>query len=59
MKDKQTQQMREKSTEVSREETKKDWQRPKLEFVRPKLTKHGAVKELTGGFFGTFTPPRP
>lgn len=35
---------------------KKTWQDPKLAFVQPKLTKHGSVKELTGGFFGTFNP---
>ena len=35
---------------------KKVWEEPKLEFVEPKLTKHGPVKKLTGGFFGTFSP---
>ena len=35
--------------------SKKDWQDPKLVFVEPKLTKHGAVKDLTGGFFGSFS----
>jgi hypothetical protein len=36
---------------------KKPWQEPKLTFVEPKLTKHGALEEVTGqGFFGGFTP---
>jgi hypothetical protein len=31
------------------------WQRPKLTFVEPTLTKQGDIKELTGyGFFGSF-----
>jgi hypothetical protein len=36
---------------------KKPWQEPKLAFVEPKLTKHGALEEVTGqdGFFGGFT----
>jgi hypothetical protein len=30
---------------------------PKLAFVKPKLTKHGSLKEVTGeGFFGGFSP---
>lgn len=32
------------------------WQEPKLRFVEPKLTEQGSVKDLTGGFFGTFSP---
>ena len=36
---------------------KKPWQEPKLAFVEPKLTKHGALEEVTGqGFLGAFTP---
>ena len=36
---------------------KKKWQEPKLGFVKPKLTKHGKLEEVTGQFFGAFTPP--
>ena len=35
---------------------KAPWQEPKLKFVKPKLVKHGELKEVTGGFFGEFTP---
>ena len=35
---------------------KKKWQEPKLGFVKPKLTKHGKLEEVTGQFFGGFTP---
>lgn len=38
-------------------ESKKAWQEPKLTFVKPKLTKHGRLEEVTGQFFGGFTPP--
>jgi hypothetical protein len=40
---------------------KKRWQEPKLAFVKPKLTKHGKLEEVTGQFFGAFSPgpPRP
>ena len=34
---------------------KKPWQEPKLAFIEPKLTKHGKLKEVTGGFFGGFS----
>jgi hypothetical protein len=34
---------------------KKQWQEAKLEFIEPKLAKHGELKGLTG-FFGGFTP---
>jgi hypothetical protein len=36
---------------------KKKWQEPKLSFVKPKLTKHGKLEEVTGQFFGAFSPP--
>lgn len=36
---------------------KKRWQAPKLGFVKPKLTKHGKLEEVTGQFFGPFSPP--
>jgi hypothetical protein len=32
------------------------WQEPKLTFVEPTLTPHGELADVTGGFFGTFTP---
>jgi|GEM_PF-3324309 hypothetical protein len=35
---------------------KKKWQEPKLAFVKPKLTKHGKLEEVTGQFFGAFSP---
>ncbi len=38
---------------------KKKWEEPKLSFVKPKLTKHGKLEEVTGQFFGAFTPPPP
>ena len=41
---------------------KKKWQEPKLGFVKPKLTKHGKLEEVTGQeqppFFGAFSPSR-
>jgi hypothetical protein len=39
-------------------EDKKRWQEPKLTFVKPKLTKHGKLEEVTGQFFGAFSPGR-
>ena len=39
-------------------EGKKKWQEPKLSFVKPKLTKHGKLEEVTGQFFGAFSPGR-
>ena len=38
------------------QEEKKPWEDPKLTFVEPKLTKHGELKEVTGQFFGGFSP---
>ncbi|ETX00959.1 MAG: hypothetical protein ETSY2_38050 [Candidatus Entotheonella gemina] len=38
---------------------KAEWEEPKLTFVEPALTAHGSVQQLTGGFCGSFTPPRP
>ena len=35
---------------------KSEWQDPKLEFVEPRLTERGPLKEMAGGFFGTFSP---
>ena len=42
----------------SPQESKKPWEEPKLDFVEPKLTKHGDLKNLTG-FFGSFSPGGP
>ena len=42
----------------SAQESKKPWEEPKLDFVEPKLTKHGDLKNLTG-FFGGFSPGDP
>ena len=46
--------------ETPREETstagQKAWVKPKLSFVEPKLTRHGELQHVTGGFFGSFTP---
>ena len=39
-------------------EGKKKWQEPKLTFIKPKLTKHGKLEEVTGQFFGAFSPGR-
>ena len=37
---------------------KKDWQEPTLTFVEPALTNHGPLTEVTGQFFGAFSPPQ-
>jgi hypothetical protein len=42
---------------ISSASGKKAWRQPKLTFVKPKLTKHGKLEEVTGQFFGGFTPP--
>ena len=55
MKERENQQPQDKRKTSSSPDTKKPWQEPKLAFVKPKLTKHGDLKELTG-FFGGFTP---
>jgi hypothetical protein len=36
--------------------TRKPWTAPRLEFVEPKLVKHGEMKQITAGFIGTFVP---
>ena len=43
-------------TVIGAAENRKPWQEPKLDFVEPKLTKHGELAEVTGQFFGSFTP---
>ena len=35
---------------------KDEWQEPKLRYIEPKLVERGPVKDLTGGFFGSFSP---
>jgi hypothetical protein len=40
----------------SEESGKLAWQEPKLSFVEPKLTQHGKLEQVTGGFFGGFSP---
>ena len=35
---------------------KNSWEEPKLTFVEPKLTKQGDFVEITGQFFGAFSP---
>ena len=35
---------------------KKNWREPKLIFIKPKLTKHGQLEDVTGQFFGAFSP---
>ncbi len=32
------------------------WVTPKLVFVEPKLTSHGELAQVTGAFFGAFSP---
>lgn len=37
-------------------EEKQSWQEPKLVFIEPTLTPHGPLHQVTGGFFGAFSP---
>jgi hypothetical protein len=37
---------------------RRQWQEPKLTFITPKLTRHGKLEEVTGQFFGAFSPGR-
>ena len=49
--------MNRKNDQVGQEqESKQPWEEPRLDFVEPKLTKHGDLKSLTTGFFGGFSP---
>jgi hypothetical protein len=41
---------------ASRSSDRQAWVAPKLTFVEPKLTKHGALTDVTGAFFGGFSP---
>jgi hypothetical protein len=52
------QQRKDQNATPSSPEGKKKWQEPKLTFVKPKLTKHGKLEEVTGQFFGAFSPGR-
>jgi hypothetical protein len=57
MEEKKSQRPEHKETQVSEQPSdKKKWHEPRLAFVKPKLTKHGELKEATAGFFGTITP---
>jgi hypothetical protein len=50
---------REKETTAVPAPDRKPWEEPKLDFVEPKLTKHGSLEKLTegpNGFFGQFSP---
>ena len=35
---------------------KQPWVTPRLAFVEPRLTKHGELTQVTGAFFGAFSP---
>ena len=41
---------------VSQSPARQAWVEPKLTFVEPKLTRHGPLTEVTGAFFGGFSP---
>jgi hypothetical protein len=57
MEQKNSQRPRREETQVSEQPAaKRQWQEPKLAFIKPKLTKHGELKEVTAGFFGGFSP---
>jgi hypothetical protein len=43
-------------TEKDTDEKKQPFVEPKLQFIEPKLVKHGDVKDITAAFFGTFYP---
>ena len=56
MEQKNSQRPQREETQISEQPAgKQQWQEPKLAFVKPKLSKHGELKEATG-FFGDFTP---
>jgi hypothetical protein len=37
---------------------RRPWEKPKLTFIAPKLTRHGKLEDVTGQFFGAFSPGR-
>ena len=41
---------------INANDGKSSWVEPRLKFVEPKLTEHGGLQRITGGFFGTFSP---
>ena len=45
------------NAETGGADDRQDWQEPKLTFIEPKLTPHGALTSVTGQFFGAFSPP--
>ena len=61
MEQKKSQRPQREETQISEQPAdKQQWQEPKLAFVKPKLSKHGELKEVTAQieppFFGQFTP---
>ena len=42
---------------TSKDAPKPAFEEPKLTFVEPKLTPRGDLREVTGGFIGSFAPP--
>jgi len=56
MEQKKLQRLDQEDSQIPQQPTgKQQWQEPKLAFVKPKLSKHGELKEVTG-FFGDLTP---
>ena len=56
MKEKKSQASYKQKKGMDNSQNRKYFSEPKLTFIKPKLTKHGAVTKITGQFFGTFTP---
>jgi hypothetical protein len=57
MEQKNSQRPRREETQIFEQPAaKQQWQEPKLAFVKPKLSKHGELKEVTAGFFSGFSP---
>ena len=42
--------------ELQENAEKKQFEEPKVEFIKPKLTKHGDATKITAGFVGFFSP---
>jgi hypothetical protein len=57
MEQKKSQRPQREETQISEQPAgKRQWQEPKLAFVKPKLVKHGELKDVTAGFFQVFSP---
>jgi hypothetical protein len=41
---------------ASQSSARQAWVAPKVTFVEPKLTNHGPLTDVTGAFFGGFSP---